>query len=190
MTVTVSTPAEVLVLIASAVREARRRRSWSQARLAKAAGVSLAQIGLLEKGSNVSVAFLSKVASALDLVVSVTDATIQVDAGSGRLDAFELIRKTELLAILVDDLRGIASNAVLPHGDRAKLKDTRLVERFIERALAADESGYERLGEAIRSLSREGQPSLRGDSSPSIHERTAVKASVAHQRRTRKTERE
>ena len=187
---TVSTPAEVLVLIASAIREARRRRSWSQARLAKAAGVSLAQVGLLEKGANVSVAFLSKVAGALDLTVSLADASVEVDVRPGRIDAFELIRKTELLAIVVDDLRGIATNAVLPPlDDGEKLKDTRLVERFIDRALAADESGYERLGEAIRSLSREAPLSLPGESS-AMPEPTAAKAIAApHQRRARKTER-
>lgn len=189
---TVPTPDEVLVLIASAVREARRRRKWSQAKLAETAGVSLAQIGLLEKGSNVSVVFLSKVATALDLMLSLTEATAQRDAGAARLDAFELLRKTDLLATLVDDLRSVAVDAVLPPAERGQLRDTQIVDRFIERALeSGDRRGFERLGEMIHRMSREAEGPPHADAASSVPEVLTNKTTAAAQRRrTKKRERE
>lgn len=49
------------------IRAERLRRNLSQERLAALAGVSRAQLVLLEKGENVSLAFLEKVARVLEL---------------------------------------------------------------------------------------------------------------------------
>ena len=97
----------------SVVRAARLARKMTQAELARTAGVSLAQLALFEKGRNVSLLFLLKVANALDLSIAL-DGTEQPAAANGGLDVFELVRITDLFAALVDHLRGFATHAVLP----------------------------------------------------------------------------
>ncbi|HKO56528.1 MAG TPA: helix-turn-helix domain-containing protein [Thermoanaerobaculia bacterium] len=55
-------------MLGDTVREARIRKGLTQARLARMAGVSRRHLAALEKGANVSVLVLRKVASVLDLV--------------------------------------------------------------------------------------------------------------------------
>jgi transcriptional regulator with XRE-family HTH domain len=57
----------MLKLLGESIRLARQQRHLTQERLAQLAGVSRWQLALLEKGNNVSVAFLLKVAAALEL---------------------------------------------------------------------------------------------------------------------------
>src|ERR1051325_3490731 len=54
-------------MLGDTVREARIRKGLTQARLARLAGVSRRHLAALEKGANVSVLVLRKVASVLDL---------------------------------------------------------------------------------------------------------------------------
>lgn len=170
-----TTPDETLHLFASVIRTRRAAKGWSQTKLASEAGVSLAQVSLLERGSNVSVVFLSKVARALELTLFLADGTEQMAEGTAHLDVFELIRKTDLLALLVDDLRAFATNSVLPSTGQGKLKDTPLVEEFLDRVLA-DERGVQRLAEAMLNLSSEAQvPTLAKAPSGLTHTRKSVK---------------
>jgi transcriptional regulator with XRE-family HTH domain len=54
-------------MLGNTVREARLRKSLTQARLAKMAGVSRRHLAALEKGANVSINILQRVATVLDL---------------------------------------------------------------------------------------------------------------------------
>jgi transcriptional regulator with XRE-family HTH domain len=54
-------------MLGDTVREARIRKNLTQARLAKLAGVSRRHLAALEKGANVSVSILQRVAAVLDL---------------------------------------------------------------------------------------------------------------------------
>ena len=54
-------------MLGDTVREARIRKNLTQARLAKLAGVSRRHLAALEKGANVSVSILQRVAQVLDL---------------------------------------------------------------------------------------------------------------------------
>src|SRR5688500_11512852 len=54
-------------MLGDTVREARIRKGLTQARLAKLAGVSRRHLAALEKGANVSVSILQRVAAVLDL---------------------------------------------------------------------------------------------------------------------------
>lgn len=54
-------------MLGDTVREARIRKNLTQARLAKLAGVSRRHLAALEKGANVSVGILQRVATVLDL---------------------------------------------------------------------------------------------------------------------------
>ncbi|HEX6098203.1 MAG TPA: helix-turn-helix domain-containing protein [Thermoanaerobaculia bacterium] len=54
-------------MLGDTVREARIRKNLTQARLAKLAGVSRRHLAALEKGANVSVSILQRVATVLDL---------------------------------------------------------------------------------------------------------------------------
>src|ERR1700754_4378115 len=54
-------------MLGETVRAARIRKNLTQARLAKLAGVSRRHLAALEKGANVSVSILQRVAAVLDL---------------------------------------------------------------------------------------------------------------------------
>src|SRR5512134_13186 len=54
-------------MLGDTVREARIRKNLTQARLAKLAGVSRRHLAALEKGANVSVNILQRVAQVLEL---------------------------------------------------------------------------------------------------------------------------
>lgn len=57
--------------VGRAVRDARRERKWSQTKLAHEAGVSRPTIARIERGDDVSVATLAKVAAAAGLTVRI-----------------------------------------------------------------------------------------------------------------------
>lgn len=54
------------------IRETRNRRGWSQVELAAAAGVSRPTIARVERGDDVSTVTLTKVTSALGMVVQLS----------------------------------------------------------------------------------------------------------------------
>jgi len=169
---------EALRTFGSVVRAARQARHMTQAELAGAAGVSLAQLALFEKGRNVSLLFLLKVANALGLSISL-DESARSSAAHRDLDVFELVRITDLFAALVERLRDFATNAVLPPSERGRLEDARAVEEFIARHTQSEE-GVARLVAAMEKLSTESD--ARG------HARPSASLSKSAKRRARKGE--
>ena len=137
----------------SVVRAARRARDLTQAELAEAADVSLAQLALFEKGRNVSLLFFLKVANALNLSLAI-DGTAQTRAPHSALDVFELVHLADMFTALVEQLRTFATDAVLPSSERGKLNDAQAVEEFIARH-ARDEEGFARLAAALETHSSE-----------------------------------
>jgi transcriptional regulator with XRE-family HTH domain len=153
---------DVLITFGSAIRAARRRRAWSQARLASEAGVSLAQLALMEKGRNVSVLFLTKVADVLGLSLALVSGAASDGDGSGRMNISDLVRRTDLIALLAAELRDYAINAALPAEQREALPDTEVVSAFVGRVLD-DDAGMQRLVEAMHRMSAEGRAPRRVD---------------------------
>ena len=71
-------------MLGDTVREARLRKSLTQARLAQLAGVSRRHLAALEKGANVSVAILERVAGVLELSeISIGDLALRKDTTHG-----------------------------------------------------------------------------------------------------------
>ncbi|MFD4266871.1 helix-turn-helix domain-containing protein [Rhodococcus sp. NPDC058481] len=66
-----SDPAMSLASVGDAVRNARRKRGWSQTQLGEEAGVSRPTIARIERGDDVSVATLAKVIAAVGLTVKI-----------------------------------------------------------------------------------------------------------------------
>ncbi|MFD4181982.1 helix-turn-helix transcriptional regulator [Rhodococcus sp. NPDC058514] len=60
-----------LASVGDAVRNARRKRGWSQTQLGEEAGVSRPTIARIERGDDVSVATLAKVIAAVGLTVKI-----------------------------------------------------------------------------------------------------------------------
>lgn len=161
-------PDERLRTFGSVVRTARLARHMTQAQLASAASVSLAQLALFEKGRNVSLLFLLKVSTALDLSISIDGTAQPATTHGGELDFFELVRIADHFAALVDQLRSFATDAVLPPSERSKqLKDAHAVAAFIARNTQDDE-GVARLVAAMEMQSSEAAVPRRAKSPASI----------------------
>jgi transcriptional regulator with XRE-family HTH domain len=70
-------------MLGETVRSTRIKRGLTQARLARLAGVSRRHLAALEKGANVSILVLRKVASVLDLAeINLGELTVQTSASS------------------------------------------------------------------------------------------------------------
>ncbi|WP_099332492.1 helix-turn-helix domain-containing protein [Actinomyces minihominis] len=61
---------EPALIFAKTIRQARKRRGWSQWTLAKQAGLSRPTVARIETGKFVNTSSLTKIAKALDLSVS------------------------------------------------------------------------------------------------------------------------
>lgn len=146
------TPEEGVQLLGAAIRSARITRGLTQQALAREAKVSRAQLALFEKGGNVSVKFLLKLAHFLEFPLFANlDGTAQPRSGPGGLNVFELIRSLDLVAAMVERMRVLSMEAVLPPS-ASDLKDTPALREFIDRH-AAD--GFARLEEALFRFSDE-----------------------------------
>jgi transcriptional regulator with XRE-family HTH domain len=87
-------------MLGDVVRETRIKKGLTQARLARLAGVSRRHLAALEKGANVSVAVLKKVAAVLDLQeIQLGDLSLRT-TNSGTDNA-----KTANIALLADAIR-------------------------------------------------------------------------------------
>src|SRR5882762_10306563 len=70
-------------MLGETVRSARVKKALTQAKLARLAGVSRRHLAALEKGANVSVAVLRKVASVLQLAeITLGELTVRTDPSS------------------------------------------------------------------------------------------------------------
>lgn len=154
------TPEEGLASLGAFVRAARTARGINQARAAREAKVSRKQLALLEKGGNVSVKFLLKLARYLEVDALPLDGQVRLVAGEVGLNVVELLRYVEFLATLVQHLHGFAVQAALPPSQRGTLKDTLALREFVARQLS-DDAGARRLAAAIFQLSDEVPPTLR-----------------------------
>jgi transcriptional regulator with XRE-family HTH domain len=90
-------------MLGDTVREARIRKGLTQARLAKLAGVSRRHLAALEKGANVSVNILQRVALVLDLT--------EIHLGDLSLRAGDLDRSTVNMPLLTDTIREARAEA-------------------------------------------------------------------------------
>ena len=90
-------------MLGDTVREARIKKGLTQARLAKLAGVSRRHLAALEKGANVSVNILQRVAAVLDLT--------EIHLGDLSLHASEKDRTTVNMPLLTDTIREARAEA-------------------------------------------------------------------------------
>jgi transcriptional regulator with XRE-family HTH domain len=90
-------------MLGETVREARIRKDLTQAKLAKLAGVSRRHLAALEKGANVSVNILQRVAAVLDLT--------EIHLGDLSLHAGDKERTTVNMPLLTDTIREALAEA-------------------------------------------------------------------------------
>ncbi len=90
-------------MLGDTVREARNKKGLTQAKLAKLAGVSRRHLAALEKGANVSVNILQRVAAVLDLT--------QIHLGDLSLHGSEEGRSTVNMPLLTDTIREARAEA-------------------------------------------------------------------------------
>jgi transcriptional regulator with XRE-family HTH domain len=90
-------------MLGDTVREARIRKGLTQARLAKLAGVSRRHLAALEKGANVSINILQRVATVLDLT--------EIHLGDLSLRAGDKDRNTVNMPLLTDTIREALAEA-------------------------------------------------------------------------------
>lgn len=148
-------PESAIRSIGATIRAARLARGLTQQRAAREAKVSRAQLALLERGGNVSIRFLLTVARYLELTNIPLDGTVQLTSGArDGLNVLELIQSLDLLAALVEHLRGFAIAAVLPPSERGRLDDTLALRDFVVKHVG-DEAGVDRLAQAILRLSED-----------------------------------
>lgn len=171
-------PDDGLQVLGSTIRAARKARGLTQQRTARDANVSRAQLALLEKGENVSVRFVLKIARFLELNEIPLDGTVRFTAGRGGVNFLELLESADLLGALAEHLRTFAIDAIVPASARAALKDTPAVRDFLERH-GTDGEAFARLSDAVLRLSHEAQPSA-----PPAH--AAEEPSAARARRRKK----
>ena len=81
-------------MLGETVRESRIRKGLTQARLARMAGVSRRHLAALEKGANVSILVLKKVAAVLDLTEIQLGGGLSVRAGSDTIVNVPLLTDT------------------------------------------------------------------------------------------------
>ena len=90
-------------MLGDSVREARLKKGFTQARLAKMAGVSRRHLAALEKGANVSVSILQRVANVLELT--------EIQLGDVALKRGEKDRASVNVPLLTDTIREARAEA-------------------------------------------------------------------------------
>jgi transcriptional regulator with XRE-family HTH domain len=90
-------------MLGETVREARTKKGLTQAKLAKLAGVSRRHLAALEKGANVSINILQRVAAVLELT--------QIHLGDLSLSPGEKERSTVNMPLLTDTIREARAEA-------------------------------------------------------------------------------
>jgi transcriptional regulator with XRE-family HTH domain len=125
-------------MLGDVVRETRIKRGLTQAKLARLAGVSRRHLAALEKGANVSILVLRKVASVLDLA--------EIQLGGLSLRAGDMgVRKGVNVAVVADAIREARvdarrTEAILAHAEgllngNAKGDVKKIIARFPRLAL-------------------------------------------------------
>jgi transcriptional regulator with XRE-family HTH domain len=148
-------PARQLENLGVTIRAARVARGLTQQQVAEGARVSRAQLAELERGANISVLFLLKIANFLGLTHLALDGVVHLATAGEGLDVSRLLQLTDVASAAVDELRFSVMNATLPVSERKRLVDTPAVKAFIERHVG-ESAGAERLAEALANLSEAG----------------------------------
>jgi transcriptional regulator with XRE-family HTH domain len=169
---------ESLASVGLFIRVARMERGITQVQAAREAHVSRKQLMLLEKGENVSVKFLLRVARYLGLTAIPLDGNIQLVAGESGLNVLDLVKDLDLLIAVAEHAREFALNAVLPASERRKLRDTPAFREFVAR----HDGDAERLAAALVNLAENvsADPTA---TSPKVAERPAVRTARRSRRR-------
>lgn len=149
------TPDDGLAVLGSTIRAARKARGLTQQKTAREAKVSRAQLALLEKGQNVSVKFVLKIARFLGLQEIPLDGTVRLTSGRGEVNFLELLALADVLSAMAEHLRAFAVDAIVPARERTALKDTAAVRDFLERQ-GTEGGAFSRLSDAVFRLSHEG----------------------------------
>src|SRR5258708_28433226 len=127
------TEEESLASLGVFIRIARMERGITQVQAARDAGVSRKQLMLLEKGENVSVKFLLRVARYLELTAIPLDGHLQLVSGGPGLNVLELVKDLDLLITVAEHARDFAFDAVLPASERRKQRDTPAFRELVAR---------------------------------------------------------
>ena len=148
------------------LRLRRQERNLSQERLAEMASISRGQLALMEKGENVSLQFLVRVANALELSelplpgLRLREAPPQLEAILLATDAVsvarkvlaELAGKSEQLESADKRLRELLDRAVSPAGS------TRAITEAAEKMRDRPASDHDRIAAGLRELASAGPP--------------------------------
>jgi transcriptional regulator with XRE-family HTH domain len=121
------------------IREARVARGITQARAAREAGVSRRHFALIEGGANVTVDIVLRIAHYLELSHVPLDGTFQLTAGHSGLNLSQLMDTLDLLGLVVEQVRGIVLDAVLPPSETRKPRDTQALEELLARLQGNEE---------------------------------------------------
>lgn len=110
-----STVTYKLLMLGETVRQARIRKNLTQARLARLAGVSRRHLAALEKGANVSVAVLRKVATVLELA--------EIQLGDLSIRAVDGDPHGVNVPLLTDTIREARADAMKAQATLARAED-------------------------------------------------------------------
>jgi transcriptional regulator with XRE-family HTH domain len=102
-------------MLGETVRQARIRKNLTQARLARLAGVSRRHLAALEKGANVSVAVLRKVATVLELA--------EIQLGDLSLRAVDADSPNVNMPLLTDTIREARADAMKAQASLERAED-------------------------------------------------------------------
>jgi transcriptional regulator with XRE-family HTH domain len=172
---------ECLASLGEFIRAVRVTRGINQGQAAKDAGVSRKQLILLEKGGNVSVKFLLRVARCLGLTDIPLDGNVQLVSGQQGVNVFEITQTLDLVIALADRARSFTFEAVLPPSERRTLRHTPALREFIAR----HHGDAEHLAAALANLAEDvgGDPTA---TSPKFADKEEVPLRTVRRSRRRK----
>jgi len=124
-------------MLGETVRQARIRKNLTQAKLARLAGVSRRHLAALEKGANVSVAVLRKVATVLELAeIQLGDLSLRaVDADSSAVNVpllTDTIREARADAMKAQAMLARAEDLLGKNGDAIEMRFPSMPVRRVE----------------------------------------------------------
>lgn len=140
--------------LAIALRTARERKKLTQQRTAQAAGVSRGQLAKTEKGGNVSVDFLRKVAPVLGLTHIPIGGGVSLSCGTPE-DALRLLAAIDLMADQMGVLREVATNFLV--ASETELVDAAAVAAFAAEHDEMTDDDAVRATQASRRLASDGE---------------------------------
>jgi transcriptional regulator with XRE-family HTH domain len=132
------------------IREARELRKLTQHAAAKQAGVSRRQWALLEAGGNVTIRFLMRIATFLDLRTIPLSGSVAISRDRNDYNAFDLLGVADEFEVLVERLRQFALGSVLGALDRTGMDATEAVRKFVRSHGELDAEELKKVDHALR----------------------------------------